>query len=46
MTDDGFAAHHVGLRTGHWVMLDKPQEFIVAVSDWLDATATTQISGR
>ena len=36
----------VGLRTGHWVMLDKPQEFIVAVSDWLDATATTQISGR
>jgi len=36
----------VGLRTGHWVMLDQPQEFIAAVSDWLDATATTQISGR
>lgn len=27
----------VGLRTGHWVMLDKPAEFHAAVREWLAA---------
>ncbi len=29
----------LGLPTGHWVMLQRPQEFNTALLDWLDATA-------
>lgn len=33
------ASRVVGLRTGHWVMLDKPQEFHAEVARWLAETA-------
>jgi pimeloyl-ACP methyl ester carboxylesterase len=33
----------VGLRTGHWVMLDKPQEFHAEVTRWLRETAPAAV---
>ncbi|MGL6112389.1 MAG: alpha/beta fold hydrolase [Rubrivivax sp.] len=32
----------VGLRAGHWVMLNKPQEFNAEVVRWLDETAAAR----
>ena len=34
----------VGLRTGHWVMLDKPQDFNAEVARWLAETAPATIA--